>query len=118
MHLGALMKGLNSLKFDLPAAPFEGLSLVEVVDGLQGIKSPTWAKETGRCCRTLGGYLYGNERCNNCPKAHKCSQNILALEFHLGVGGSAVTTLSQGALGHHAASLVRKLESNLVIDLH
>jgi len=123
MHLGALMKGLNSLKFDLRAvlfggwSPFGGLSLVEVVDGLRGINSPTWTKETDRCCRKFGGYRYGNETCNTCPKAHKCSQNILALEFHLGVGGSAVTTLSEGALGEHAERLVRKLERNLVIDV-
>jgi len=118
MHLGALMKGLHSLKFNLQSASFGDLGLVELVDGLRGIKSHRWAKETVSCCRTLESHLYSNKTCPTCPKAHSCSQNILTLKFHLGVGGTAVTILSQGALGQHAESLVRKLKRNvLLIDV-
>jgi len=36
MHLGALTKGLHSLKFNLQSASFGDLGLVELVDGLRG----------------------------------------------------------------------------------
>ena len=68
MHLGALMKGLHSLKFNLQSASFGDLGLVELVDGLRGIKSHRWAKETVSCCRTLEGHLYSNKTCPTCPK--------------------------------------------------
>lgn len=124
MHLGALMKGLHKLKFvnqDPPDTRFGDLCLVEVVEKLRTIKSPTWTTVPSRCCR-YNGYYYGNQNatCSDCPKPHACSERTPVFgfeEFRLGVGETLITSTSNGALLQHAERLVRTLEGNVTLSL-
>lgn len=124
MQLGALMKGLNRLKFvdgNSLDASFGDSSLVDVVEKLRTIKSPTWTKVPTKCnCYNRGYYV--STACPTCPKAHACSLDSLAFGFQevrFGVCEAAITSTSnlKRALGQDARRLAEKLEGKTVVDL-
>src|SRR5690242_17717714 len=81
MHLGALIKQLHKFKFlgHPSETAFGGSSLVEVVECLSGLKSPTL------CDGSFDIYSKkGSHRVHQCPK--RAQVGVGAAVFDLGIG--------------------------------
>lgn len=124
MQLGALMKKLKSLNFSdhgPPDAPFGDLSLVDVVQKLRTIESPTWAASSKKCCDQYKRDKLGVRGCYDKHKPHECSERmppgLVFREVHLGVGERITTFATDGPLSQHAKRIVWTLEGELTMDL-
>lgn len=114
MHLGTLLKNLHGLKLldHPPETPFGDSNLVEVVEGIGAMESPTWCVPSSICY-----YGQGNYAAHQCTQIKKKGKKWkIGAELKVGVCEKVPKNITMGTLRQFVYGVKDKIEGLRLAD--